>query len=274
MKPVFVRTASVVIVLLGTPCGTGCLAPLEGDDESVGVAAQEVESSNALASNALASNALTSNALASNALLSSALTSSALTSSALVTGALVDANARAVLKYIVSCALPAGQHIEVVVNGTTYGYDGGVGVAKGWGDAGGHCDSTCAKWVSGCVLSRVNYLGVAVPLSLRGSLITLSSTTAERTAYPNREATYYGDIFQSPQIRYACLSPGATSDSRVCGPSLLGCVMTVVGACDRACDSLQGDGSFSNCRDALRDASNKFPPGAVNYPGTVTVFLQ
>lgn len=250
----------------------GCLAETEPED--VGVAAQEVEAFNALASNALASNSLTSNALASNALLSGALTSSALTANSLVTTALVDANARSVLKYIVSCALPAGQHIDVTVNGTIYGYDGGVGVAKAWGDAGGHCDSTCARWVSGCVLSRINYLGVAVPLSLRGSQGALSSTTTERAAYPNREAAYYGDIFQSPQIRYACLSPGATTDTRVCGPSLLGCIVSVVGACDSACDGVHADGSFPNCRDDVRGANNKFPAGVTAYPGTITVFLQ
>lgn len=64
-----------MIVLLIAPCWMGCLAEIEREDENVGVAAQEIESSNALASNALASNALTSSALASNALLSGALTS-------------------------------------------------------------------------------------------------------------------------------------------------------------------------------------------------------
>lgn len=262
-----------MIVLLAAPYWMGCLGEAE-EAEDVGVAVEEAQISNALASNALASNALTSNALASNALLSDALTSSALTASSLVTDALVDWKARSVFKYIVGCALPAGQHIDVTVNGTTYGYDGAVGVAKSWGKPGGHCDSNCVKWVSSCVLSRVNYLGVPVPLSIRGNQVALSSTTTERTAYPNREATYYGDIFQSPQIRLACLSPGATTDSRVCGPSLQGCVMTVVGDCDEACDNVRADGSFPDCRDGVRDANNKFPAGVTAYLGAITVFLK
>ncbi len=261
-----------MIVVLSAPGWMGCLG--EADVEELGVVAQEAEASNALASNALASNALTTNALASNALLSNALTSSALTSSSLVTDALGDWKARSVFKYIVSCALPADRHISVTIDGTTYGYDGGVGVAQSWGDPNGHCDNNCVKWVSGCVLSRVNYLGVPVPLSIRGNQGALSSSATERSAYPNREATYYGDIFQNPQLRYACLSPGATSDHRVCGPSLQGCVMTVVGACDDACDGVHADGSFPNCRDGVRDAKNKFSPGVTSFPGAITVFLQ
>lgn len=272
MNPFFSRTAFRVTVILSAPCWMGCLGETESED--LGVAAQEVKVSNALASNALASNALTTNALASNALLSNALTSSALTSNSLVNDALGDWKARSVFKYIVSCALPADRHISVTVDGTTYDYDGQLGVAPSWGDASGHCNGSCVKWVSSCVLSRVNYLGASVPLSVRGSLGALSSTTTERAAYPNREATYYGNIFKNPQIRHACLSPGATSDDRVCGPSLQGCIVTVVGACDDACDNVEADGSFPNCRDGVRDAKNRFPSGVTSYPGTITVFLQ
>ena len=39
---------------------------------------------------------------------------------------------------------------------------------------------------------------------------------------------------------YACYSPGTPSIPRVCGDSLNGCPMNVVGSCDRAC---RDDGS-------------------------------
>ena len=45
-----------------------------------------------------------------------------------------------------------------------------------------------------------------------------------------------GNIFGDHQGIYACLSPGATSDNRVCGDSLSNCPMAVTGSCDRVCD--------------------------------------
>jgi hypothetical protein len=244
------------------------------DVEEVAQAQSLIIAENALSWNALTSNALTTNALTSNALTTNALTSNALTTNALTSQALRDPLARQLLKYIVGCALKADKHFDLNIDGVLYGFDGQIGLKPTWGDSGGSCDSACKTWVSGCVLSRVNYLGIPVPISIRGSKAELSSDTTERTAYSIREASYYGNIFASPQIRYACLSPGQTSIDRSCGPSLTDCVMTIVGTCDAACDAAKSDGSFPNCRDQGRTTSGKFPSGSTGYPGSVTVFLQ
>ena len=223
----------------------------------------------ALTSNALTSNALTSNALTSNALTSNALTSNALTSNALTSNALNDPNSQEVMKYIVSCALPAG--VEVVTPAQTY--EGELGLAPEWGLPGGHCDRECIEWVSGCVLSRVDYLGVHVEISIRGDLPALAVSAAEAAAYTDREATYYGDIFAAPQQRFACLSPGQTEDTRVCGPSLTDCVMTITGSCNDVCDPPTADGAFRNCLGRVPDPI--FPPLPIIEPffGSVTVYL-
>jgi hypothetical protein len=262
-------------LLMMTPAFLGACFGSEADDHGgVGVAREESLTANALTANALTANALTANALTANALTANALTANALTANALTAGALTDPDARSLLKYVVGCALPAGSQIDLTIGGVTYSFEGQLGLAARWGKPGGSCDASCRAWVSGCVLSRVNHLGVPVPISVRGENPQLSSTLVERQSYPRREATYYGDVFSSPQKRYACLSPGATADTRVCGSSLDGCVMTFVGACDDACDGVRGDGSFPNCRSAVRDAHGHFPPGASSYPGSVTVFLQ
>ncbi len=241
----------------------GCAALDEQED--VAAAPEALTTDNALTANALTANALTANALTANALMSNSLTASALTN---------DSSARTLLKYIAGCALPAGAHFDLVIDGITYGYDGQIGLAASWGNPGGSCDAACRTWVSGCVISRLNYLGQSVSISVRGSKAQLSSTTAERASYPNREATYYGNVFTSPQTILGCLSPGMTTDSRVCGSCLDTCAVRIVGGCDAACDAPKADGSFPNCRDEPRDpVTNKFPAGTVAYPGSVTVFL-
>ena len=41
---------------------------------------------------------------------------------------------------------------------------GSLGLAPQWGMEGGKCDTQCQRWVSACVLSRVDFLGVAKPI--------------------------------------------------------------------------------------------------------------
>ncbi|WP_437520606.1 hypothetical protein WME79_27285 [Sorangium sp. So ce726] len=251
-----------------------CVGLQEGEDDDVGVLEQGVLVENALTSNALTSNALTSNALTSNALTSNALTSNALTSNALTSNALRDPLARELLKYVVSCALPRGAHLDVNIDGVVHGFDGELGLHKNWGDMGGSCDNACKTWVSACVLSRINHLGIATPISMRGNKSELSSDWAERMAYPRREGAYYGNIFANPPIYYACLSPEQNSIERVCGPSLDDCALTVVGTCRDACDIPQGDGSYPNCRDHVRNWCGSFPSGTIAYSSSVTIFLK
>ncbi|WP_242515625.1 hypothetical protein [Sorangium cellulosum] len=226
----------------------------------------------ALGSNALTSNALTSNALTSNALLSSALTETAIASNATMIDALRDPLSREVFKYIVSCALPGGAHLDVNVDGVSYGFDGGLGLHGGWGETGGTCDEACKGWVSACVLARLNYLGTPVPLSLRGGKSELYAGATEQAEYTVREGAYYGDIFADPPVYRACLSPEQVSLERVCGPSLDDCVVTVVGSCSAACDAPRSDGSFPHCHDRPRDTTGGFPSGAIDYPSAITVF--
>jgi hypothetical protein len=235
--------------------GLGCLVEQgEGSEqgEDIGAAEARAVSQNALTQNALTQNALTQNALTQNALTQNALTENALTQNGLMENpltaeALGDPLTREFLKYVVSCALPVGNDVKVIVGGVVYTFPGGLGLAPSWGTPGGTCGSTCRAWVSACVLSRVNYLGQPVPISLRGDHPALASTLAEQLDYPNREATYWGDVFSSPQIRKGCLSPGETEIPRVCGPSISGCVIDVAGPCDDVCAGKLNDGSFVGC---------------------------
>jgi hypothetical protein len=263
-KPLFLVASLTLAACIGAPGEV---------EESIGSAQQDALASNALASNALASNALASNALASNALASNALASNALASNALASNALVmqaldDPNAREVLQYMVSCALPANESVVVRVQGTTYTYPGQLGLAAAWGEPGGTCNRDCQQWVSACLMARVDFLGVKREISLRGTNPALTLSAVERQDYTVREATYFGNVFTSPQQRYACLSPGQTEIQRVCGPSLDDCVVDVDASCNKVCDPPTADGAFRNCRPHDGDCDD--PP----YQGSITVFLE
>ncbi len=162
---------------------------------------------------------------------------------------------------------PTAPTSSVKVDGTTYRFPGSIGLAPDWGRLHGSCDGSCQRWVSACVLARVDAAGVKREISIRGDNPALRPAPHELRDYPNREATYYGNIFADQEPRYLCLSPGATSDERVCGASLASCPMTVVGSCDDVCADRGAFGTFQDCRTARR--GNR---GDV-FAETVTVFL-
>ncbi|MFS8070177.1 MAG: hypothetical protein ACMG6S_27755, partial [Byssovorax sp.] len=202
-----------------------------------------------------------------------ALTNNALTNNALTNNSLSDPNAREVLKYIVSCALPRGAEVNFTADGVAYTYPGEIGLAPTWGQAGGTCDGKCQAWVSSCVMSRVDYLGEKVLISIRGSNPALSSTTAERSAYSIREGAYFGNIFAATTQRYACIAPGRTALTRVCGPTSSGCAVEVLGDCADMCDAPKTDGSYPKCSNEDSAASVDGSFVKKTYDSPVTVFL-
>jgi hypothetical protein len=224
-------------------------------------------SANALSANALSANALSANALSANALSANALSANALSANALTSAALKDPMAREFLKYVVSCALPADKSIKMQIDGQSYSFPGSLGMEPKWGESGGSCDESCQRWITACVLARVDFLGVERPISVRGLNSGLRTSPREAKDYPVREATYFGNVFAPDKPLYACLSPGQTGDQRVCGDSLKDCPMQVVGSCERACVFEGAFGSFNFCS----TSGKAFRPET--YTESVTVFL-
>ncbi len=264
----------LAMVLSSAFASLGCIGT-EGDDdtESVAVVQQAALTVNALTVNALTVNALTVNALTVNALTVNALTVNALTVNALTSTALEDPNARELFKYIVSCALPKSDTIDLTIDGVAYAFPGGLGLAPKWGLPGGSCNTTCQEWVSACVLARVDYLGQTVPISVRGAELALAPTSDELANYTYREGAYYGNIFADTPVRDACVAPGRSGLPRVCGPTLDGCPIHAVDDCTKVCSGSAGFGSFMNCADHKK-VNGQFPAGTHIYPTAITVFLD
>jgi hypothetical protein len=248
-----------LLALGGGACG--------GTGEEETTVASALTADNALTANALTANALTANALTANALTANALTANALTANALTANGLKDPLAREFLKYAVSCALPDGADVTFRVDGVRYSYPGSLGLAPEWGRKNGSCDGSCQRWVSACMLARVDAAGVKREISIRGIHPALLPDRGELRSYPNREATYFGNLFVKGQPRFLCLSPDQSSNERVCGDSMTSCPMTVVGSCDDACIFEGAFGGFQLCSDAGRARRG------TTYLESVTVFL-
>lgn len=250
-----------------------------GTADDVEETSSAIEAANALSANALSANALSANALSANALSANALSANALSANALTAKALHDPLARQFLKYIVSCALPDDASVTIQVDRESFTFPGQLGLAPEWGARHGSCDGSCQRWVSACVLARVDFAGVERLISLRGEHHALAASARELRDYPVREATYYGNLFVEGQPRALCLSPGQTQDPRVCGPSLRDCPMTVMGSCADACNHQGRQGTFRDCAIAPaggrrdRDENRGQDRDDNRIEETVTVFL-
>jgi hypothetical protein len=222
---------------------------------------------NGISWNGISWNGLTWNGLTWNGLTWNGITFNGMTWNGITFNGLADPTVNQLVSYMVECALPADDSVTYRVNGKRYTFEGDMGLAPEWKY--GPCDGDCQRWVSACLLARLNKTGEHVQISLRGDHSGLALDPNEARDFPRREAAYYGNLFEDMDHVYACYSPGTPSIPRVCGDSLAGCPMKVVGACDRACDESNPDGTFGDCRPRLpaqrRDRV---------YDETITVFLR
>src|SRR5262245_16012580 len=157
---------------------------------------------NRLAANRLAANRLAANRLAANRLAANALSSTKLEANTATAEILATEDGRDVYAYLVSCALPDGVSIQAVVPGAadspycnngTCTFPGNMGLADYWVDH--KLNPHGQRWVSACVLARVNNFDIAEGISLRGAHDSLTFTSAELQTYTAQEGAFFGNIF-------------------------------------------------------------------------------
>jgi len=181
------------LVLLG-----GCLLLLFADvtDASAKIAA------NKLASNRIASNKIAANRLAVDSLSADGITIDQLAANDLLT----TEDGRQVLEYLLSCALPEEVTLVADFDGVHYEFPGGIGLAPRWI----HRPLTPRerRWISACMIARVNLYASPVAISLRGPHPALTVDQAEGAFYTVEEAAFYGDIFDDPIVWVAARGEG------------------------------------------------------------------
>src|SRR5438105_3499268 len=101
---------------------------------------------------------------------------------------------RHVVSFVVGCALPKGQTRTGKDDvGVTYAFDGELGLSPQWIS---HAPSASdRRWVSACMLARVNNFGTAMKISLHGPTNGLYVNAHDSGTFTLEEGAFYGDIF-------------------------------------------------------------------------------
>jgi len=102
-------------------------------------------------------------------------------------------------KYLLRCALPAGDSIRIKdYTGGLVSLSGEMGLAPTWKT--GQCDSTCQEKISACLMAFTNGDGAHVDIEMAAPFTIGASHT-----YPYQEAVFYGNIFSATPKAYYCV---------------------------------------------------------------------
>lgn len=263
---------------------------------------------NRLAQNRLAQNRLAQNRLAQNRLAQNALSSTRLEASQATAELLSTVEGRDVYAYTVSCALPDGMTIEADVPGaedtappsTLYTcanerctFAGSLGLAESWVDH--KLSPKGQRWITACLLARVNLHVTAEAISLRGVAPQLTVSQDEAEIFNLEEGAFFGNLFaDGDEIDWnACRGSGqaATEEGglalRDCAepdpdnPGYTLCGFRYAGDCADftpetpspfACRSFDSEeGTYSDCHTEPGDGQW---PGIKKYREVITTYVS
>jgi hypothetical protein len=105
----------------------------------------------------------------------------------------ISADCRIVLRDTVQCALPVNRSVTDPVTGEVYG--GWWGLAPTWKD--GALDGDGRRYVTACLVERLNFSGNQVPILLEGPPDAIAHDARYDADYPIQESTAFGDLFSS-----------------------------------------------------------------------------
>lgn len=157
------------------------------------------------------------------------------------------ASGKALLSYVVGCALPAGAGVPSAQAGTSF--HGAVGLAPSWATS--PLSATAdRRWMTSCLLQTLNGLGAHVAIRLSGYHPALDDVSSSDAAtFSVHDATMFGNIFRSSPYAYACtdvdllgacgIATSLSTLQRICGLSPT-CGVTVLGPCWLSCQTGAG----------------------------------
>jgi hypothetical protein len=233
------------------------------DDLETGDTSQDVLTTNKLATNKLATNKLATNKLAANKLAAASFAPGTTASPLIETS-----DGRDVLSYMLGCALTPAQTVTLESSaGVSYSFTGLIGVAPAWTTRALTLDEQ--RWVTGCLLARVNYFGIVVSLSMRGGNPALATTGAE-FSYQDFDGVFYGNLFDpAGPTEYAC--DGRSDNTlRICADVSPDGVTTM---CGFTYTGMCLSGAIHPCTSSVIAPNCKTPSG-VTFTQTVAIYLQ
>ena len=105
----------------------------------------------------------------------------------------VSQSCREVLRSAIECALTPDQSVRDPV--TDEVYSGWWGLSPSW--LGGVLEPTGRRYVTGCMVQRLNAYSVHVPILLEGPHPAIARNATYSPMYPIEESTAFGDLFSS-----------------------------------------------------------------------------
>lgn len=160
----------------------------------------------------------------------------------------VPAPCRHIIKDVVECAL--GTEQSVLDEDAGLVYTGIVGLAEEWEKE--PLSQEQRRWVSACMIQRLNYFGMSIPILLEGAQTNILINHELEQIYPFAESTAWGNVFDGSAIGafgYICTEEDVWSicpeyhgkewiDTRVCDGVQGGvpnCGITFLGKCEDWC---------------------------------------
>jgi hypothetical protein len=160
------------------------------------------------------------------------------------------ATKREQLTYLVQCALPADIALYTEHGADRFLFQGRLGLAPRWLDEA--MTPSEERWVSACLLARVNYFGKRVSISMRATppvVPTLEISEEEHQTFSIFEGGFFGNLFLRHPVAYTCRgerTPAQAEDpilqDRICtqemgtttvdGKPLTACHFLLTGRCE------------------------------------------
>lgn len=174
----------------------------------------------------------------------------------------VSESCRHVLRSAVECALTRQQSVIDPVTGELY--TGWWGLAPSW--SGNVLDTPGRRYVTACMVQRLNYYGAPVPILLEGPAPAIARNASFDAQYSIEESTVFGDLFSSttpllgilPAFNvFVCWESLLPQSCGLLGLPLLGsrlcddlplCGLVPLGPCALSCVK---DGPYWKCRPNL-----------------------
>ncbi|HEX8438898.1 hypothetical protein [Archangium sp.] len=239
-------------VLLSSTSACGPVA-LPEESQELASQRQTLYELNGLSPNGLAFNGLAFNGLAFNGLATAEFTSWFQTDPVL---------GDTVMKYLVQCAVPAGQTRSYTApsTGTTYTWTGNLGLAPGWAQG---ATATLAEQqlISACLAAHTNKFGVRVPISVLGRAArgeVIPYTREELETFSEKEACFFGNLFNGEGLfvandgrllhpdhssaRACARSDEKNDDRQPCMP-----IVRVQSRCDKYCEKDGSKDFYTSC---------------------------
>ncbi|MCB9652922.1 MAG: hypothetical protein H6729_02170 [Deltaproteobacteria bacterium] len=163
-----------------------------------------------------------------------------------------QADLKVLLKYTVSCALDAGDSVDIAFPSGPVTFYGALGLAPSWKT--GALDANGQKIVSACLGARTNALGNTVRISLRGPYESLATSPVERAQFRHHEGAFWGNVFGETPAFHVCRDQGGGPAGRLCTDGSCGFSPMPIPSCAEAinggCEAKDAEGNWTSCGDS------------------------